>query len=1136
MNIIKFLFQRVVLLAVVVFGMVACSGSDPAPGTTGATGTLSGTAATGKAIASAQITIKGANNVTVTVDTDTSGKYTRDVSTLTAPYLLRVPDPLNANSYLFSVANVSGTANIHPFTDLIIRNWYKVKGADVETQFTGTLDATKLPTVDGINTIAAVIKSILKTSFENAGVPADFNLMSGSFDADQTGFDKVLDQTRVVIAADGVVNIEAVNPITGAAGARSILATTTISTNLAPAIPVVDDIAPTDPSGLAALPAGTTSMVLFWNASTDAVGVAGYNIYRGVTAGAISTTKIASSPFPGFSDTGLTSGSQYCYQVEAFDLAGNLSAIIPVPATCATTSTVVDTTPPAAPTSLVATASTTQGRIDLNWVASTSTDTIAYDIYRDGVVITTTAGTIYNDTGLAANTLYSYTIKARDAAGNASAVSNISQATTAAGIPSAPINVQAVAGNQQVTISWSPVSGATAYNLYMDTVSGISKTTVTPGVMHHPSVSSPFVHPATLVNGTPYFFVVTAVNASGEESIESAQVQATPTAPPIIPPVTLADIQAQFDVFNGLFATSLPVATNPTLAALFAPDFLWGGTGKADFLIDITDPAFDTLGLAFTAQALVAPPRDSGAVANDATHQWVTVTCSDCNGEVFKWLAIKEVASGKWQLAGDQRKVGVGVFAQASRNTFNGTVNMSSFVEIFSYSPAITFLAAGVNSVTVSGPGLVNAAGNAGSATLFNSTQATSSFESINECSAFVATNCFNYANLAAGDYTFTVRGIFNSVAFVDTYVETLSGIPPATANLTAAMFPVINTTPTLASLVPNATVTANWTLPVGYTPVGSFLSSFNNIMIFDASGVNSVSGSSVTSTFTLPPVFNGTGAVTNTSICVASLSANGASFETCVDIAPAFTPIPTPTVTLTATSSSIASGATSTLSWSSTNSMFCTLSGSVGAVGITGTFTTPPLTVTSTYTVTCTGAGDSGSASQSVTVTVAAALAQFSGVAGGCVQDNVTGLMWEVKTADGGLRDWNKAYTNYDSTLSVQKFDGFGYVVPIQADIDAQSNSVGFKNAVNATNLCGFSDWRLPTVGELQSIVRSGFPTIDHTWFPNTQSNGFWSASPVVGSSTVTVRASLVYFNGGNVSDDFRDVSHLVRLVRAGQ
>lgn len=160
-----------------------------------------------------------------------------------------------------------------------------------------------------------------------------------------------------------------------------------------------------------------------------------------------------------------------------------------------------------------------------------------------------------------------------------------------------------------------------------------------------------------------------------------------------------------------------------------------------------------------------------------------------------------------------------------------------------------------------------------------------------------------------------------------------------------------------------------------------------------------------------------------------------------------------------------------------------------------------------------------------------------FTAVTGGCVLDNFTGLMWEVKTTDGGLRDWNKTYTNYDSTLSAQKWNGSAYVNPTQAEIDAATNTVGFKNSVNAQGLCGYSDWRLPIADELQSIVDYGVaypgPTIDTTWFPNTQGSAFWSASPSVGSS---YSAWFVYFYDGSVYDYGRSYSYYVRLVRAGQ
>lgn len=149
------------------------------------------------------------------------------------------------------------------------------------------------------------------------------------------------------------------------------------------------------------------------------------------------------------------------------------------------------------------------------------------------------------------------------------------------------------------------------------------------------------------------------------------------------------------------------------------------------------------------------------------------------------------------------------------------------------------------------------------------------------------------------------------------------------------------------------------------------------------------------------------------------------------------------------------------------------------------------------------------------------------------CVKDNVTGLVWEVKTADGGLRDAAKTYTNFDSTTTLQLVGR----APLQSEIDAATNSVGFKNAVNAAALCGASNWRLPTASELRSIVDYGVgfpgPTIDATYFPNTQGDVFWSTSPYV---AVPADAWVVRFSEGWMFTLNRFSSYPVRLVRASQ
>jgi hypothetical protein len=148
------------------------------------------------------------------------------------------------------------------------------------------------------------------------------------------------------------------------------------------------------------------------------------------------------------------------------------------------------------------------------------------------------------------------------------------------------------------------------------------------------------------------------------------------------------------------------------------------------------------------------------------------------------------------------------------------------------------------------------------------------------------------------------------------------------------------------------------------------------------------------------------------------------------------------------------------------------------------------------------------------------------------CVKDNITGLTWEGKPTSG-LRAASNTYTHYDNTAAVQFWNGSAYVNPTQAQIDAATNTVGYVAAVNAAKLCGYTDWRLPTADELQGIVDYSVaypgPTIDGTWFPNTQQYAYWTGTGYAGGSS---GAWVVDFGYGFVYGYSRGYGH-VRLVR---
>lgn len=114
-----------------------------------------------------------------------------------------------------------------------------------------------------------------------------------------------------------------------------------------------------------------------------------------------------------------------------------------------------------------------------------------------------------------------FTAPANAILGGTVTTGNIPQPTTS---PTAPSGANASADNGHVLISWNEVSGATSYNVYWSTTSGVTKTSGTKIT----GTTTPYTH-ANLTNGTTYYYIVTAVNSSGE-SVASAQTSATPAA------------------------------------------------------------------------------------------------------------------------------------------------------------------------------------------------------------------------------------------------------------------------------------------------------------------------------------------------------------------------------------------------------------------------------------------------------------------------------------------------------------------------------------------------------------------------------------------------------------------------------
>jgi len=125
-------------------------------------------------------------------------------------------------------------------------------------------------------------------------------------------------------------------------------------------------------------------------------------------------------------------------------------------------------------------------------------------------------------------------------------------------------------------------------------------------------------------------------------------------------------------------------------------------------------------------------------------------------------------------------------------------------------------------------------------------------------------------------------------------------------------------------------------------------------------------------------------------------------------------------------------------------------------------------------------------------------------------VKDNVTGLIWEVKTNDGSIHDKNNKY-------------------------DWENSSRKFINKLNSSLFGGYSDWRIPDIKELASITNKGTynPAIDVQFFPNTMSDFCWSSTT---DAYLTGNAWGMNFSYGYDGSHYKSSAYYVRAVRSGQ
>ena len=361
---------------------------------------------------------------------------------------------------------------------------------------------------------------------------------------------------------------------------------------------------PTVPAGLTATAVSSSQINLSWNASSDSVGVAGYKIFR-------NGTQVGTSTTTSFQNAALADGTSYSYTVSAYDVAGNNSN-----QSTAAAATTPDVTPPSVPANVTATVvSSTQTTLD--W--TTSTDNVgvsSYRIYRDGTFLKSSTVKPVQDSGLTANTAYSYRVSAVDAAGNESAQSTAASVTTPAP-DTTPPSASMTAPASGTTVSGKTVTVSANAN---DNVAVAGVDFLLDGVSIGVDNSAPYSiqwNTTTTSNGL-HTLSARATDTAGNFGVTSGVVTVTvsnPSSPPL--PDGLV---AAYNFSDSIGTTTADVTGNGN-AAILANGVQWAaGTygsgvkldGADDYVEIANSPSINLSGNALTFSAWVNPAGGTG--------------------------------------------------------------------------------------------------------------------------------------------------------------------------------------------------------------------------------------------------------------------------------------------------------------------------------------------------------------------------------------------------------------------------------------------------------------------------------------------------------------------------------------------
>jgi len=210
-----------------------------------------------------------------------------------------------------------------------------------------------------------------------------------------------------------------------------------------------------------------------------------------------------------------------------------------------------------------------------------------------------------------------------------------------------PTGVTANPGNGQVTIAWPSVSGAVSYNIYYSTASGVTSGLGSNGTQIGGPVS-PYTQTG-LTNGTTYYFVITSIDSSGDESAGSTQVSCTPTLPVTATPAD-SQVSISWPAVSGASSYNIYWSTNNNITTGTNTNAnvtnVTSPSGSVSSLTDGTPYYFVVTSIINNVESAGSTPVSAVPSSTPAPAEPTGVTATPGNGQVtISWAQVTNATS-----------------------------------------------------------------------------------------------------------------------------------------------------------------------------------------------------------------------------------------------------------------------------------------------------------------------------------------------------------------------------------------------------------------------------------------------------------------------------------------------------------